>query len=85
MKTKTEIAEMFNVTTKTVENWISKGMPFYKVGGTIRYEENEVLEWFKDRSEKEKDMQFECANCIKYDTCKDKHNPDCLEPTNGYA
>jgi len=54
MLNKKEVSELFKVTTRTIENWVKIGLPYYQVGGTIRFEEKPVKEWFKKQSEQKK-------------------------------
>ena len=45
--TQKEVADMLKVSVKSVYNWRKRGLPFYKRGSTVRFKEQEVLEWFK--------------------------------------
>lgn len=43
-----EIAELLNVTKTTIYNMIYKNeIPFIKIGGTYRFNADEVIEYFK--------------------------------------
>ena len=54
MISKKEVAEKMQVTTRTVENWLKQGLPYYMVGRVMRFEFEEVLAWFKNKSLKER-------------------------------
>ena len=47
----TDISEVFQVTDRTVKNWLNQGMPKYQVGKTIRFDIGEVKEWMKSHGE----------------------------------
>lgn len=49
-----ELASIFKVTPITIDNWKRKGMPALVIGGATRYDVDEVLEWAKDQSKKQK-------------------------------
>ena len=43
-----DLMELFGVHRNTITNWIKKqGMPYYKVGETLRFKESEVIAWFE--------------------------------------
>ena len=44
-----EVAKLLNVHVNTVDNYVKDGMPSYKVGKSIRFDENEVIKWFKKK------------------------------------
>lgn len=50
MITRDELAKEFKVHFNTILKWQKQGMPFYKIGGTVRYELDEVIEWFKNNN-----------------------------------
>ena len=39
------------------------GLPFYKLGRSVRYAENDVLEWFRKTAK-------HCTSTSQYDFCK---------------
>lgn len=48
--TKKQISEIFNVSVSTVNNYMRRGMPFYKVGGKlVRFDYNEVKKWIEKK------------------------------------
>jgi len=48
MLTKKELAELLNVTERTINRYMEKGIPFIKLPtGTVRFEEDEVMKWLK--------------------------------------
>ena len=49
MLNKYEVAELLRVHPNTVDKFVKEGMPSYKVGKIRRYDEQEVLSWFKER------------------------------------
>ena len=48
----TDLATVFQVTDRTVHNWIELGCPKYQVEKTVRFDLNEVREWMKTRGKK---------------------------------
>jgi excisionase family DNA binding protein len=42
-----DLVAMFKVTRKTIERWRKEGLPFIKIGSTVRFEQKEVIEWVK--------------------------------------
>lgn len=43
-----ELAELLNVTTRTIYNMIYKNeIPFIRIGGSYRFDVDEVIEYFK--------------------------------------
>ena len=43
-----ELAELLNVTTRTIYNMVYKNeIPFIKIGGTYRFDADEVIEYFR--------------------------------------
>ena len=49
MLTTEELAKFMAVHENTIYNWARKGMPRIKVGNTVRYDLEEVVEWLKER------------------------------------
>lgn len=47
----TDISEVFQVTERTVKNWLTQGMPKYQIGKTVRFDLDEVKEWMKTHGE----------------------------------
>lgn len=50
MVSKKEIAKHFGVSVPTVDRWIKVGVPHYKIGKLVRFEIEEVKEWFRNES-----------------------------------
>ncbi len=48
--TKKELAEVLKISEVSVNRFLAKGMPHIKVGASVRFQLNEVLNWFKERS-----------------------------------
>lgn len=48
------MAEKYQVSESTVNRWIAQGMPKYKIGKNVRFDELEVDEWFRERGKKQK-------------------------------
>lgn len=44
-----EVAEKFKVTSRTIYNWIDRGMPVMKIGGVIRFDTEEIRAWMKQK------------------------------------
>ena len=45
-----EVAGILRVSVSTVYEWAKRGeIPAYRVDGTVRFEEREILEWIKAR------------------------------------
>ena len=46
MATRQELQEYFQVSYTTLRNWESQhGLPYYKIGGKVRYDWSEVKAW----------------------------------------
>lgn len=56
MLTRKEIAKELNVSLPTLDLLRKKGLPELKVGKVVRFNKEDVFKWFKERSEKEKEM-----------------------------
>ena len=50
---------MFNVSRTTLWALRKKGLPHYKVGSLLRYDLNEVIEWFRVHPEAEDEAKGE--------------------------
>ena len=46
-----ELEEKFKLSRSTIYRLRKEGMPYYKVGGSIRFDEDEVREWLKNNQE----------------------------------
>jgi excisionase family DNA binding protein len=46
---KNEAAEIFKISPVTLDRLRKKGLPFHKVGSQIRFDEDELKEWFKEQ------------------------------------
>ena len=46
---------MFNISRTTLWSLRKKGLPHYKVGSLLRYDLNEVVEWFRVHPEAAQD------------------------------
>lgn len=49
MLTKKELAAKLKLSIPTIDRLMKKGMPFFKIGKSVRFEEEEVLKWLKER------------------------------------
>jgi excisionase family DNA binding protein len=49
MLTKKELAAKMKLSIPTIDRLMKKGMPFFKIGKSVRFEEEEVLKWLKER------------------------------------
>ncbi|GAB1476470.1 hypothetical protein MASR2M70_13040 [Bacillota bacterium] len=47
-----DVGEMLQVTRTTIYNLKKKGMPFIKLGKTIRFDQDEVINWIKANNER---------------------------------
>lgn len=48
-----QLAEIFQVSERTIKRWkLELNMPFHKIENTVRFEKDEVMEWFKNREVK---------------------------------
>jgi len=76
--TKTETAKLFNVSTKTIEKWVSeKSMPCSRIDDVLRFNRKKIEKWFEHNQpfkninhftaiiEKEKDLYV--AYCPELD------------------
>jgi excisionase family DNA binding protein len=45
-----DVAEMLKVARSTVYKFKDMGMPFIKIGKTIRFKDNEVIEWVESHT-----------------------------------
>ena len=45
-----DVSEMLKVARSTVYKFKDMGMPFIKIGKTIRFKDNEVMEWVESHS-----------------------------------
>lgn len=43
-----DVAEKYQVSEPTIYRWMKEGMPKYKLGGSTRFDENEVDHWVKN-------------------------------------
>ena len=47
----TDIAKAFDVTDRTVKNWLKQGLPRYQAGKVLRFDLEKVKEWMESRGE----------------------------------
>ncbi|HML36653.1 MAG TPA: helix-turn-helix domain-containing protein [Bacillota bacterium] len=45
-----DVSEMLKVARSTVYKFKDMGMPFIKIGKTIRFKDNEVMQWVESHS-----------------------------------
>lgn len=45
-----ELCKLFNVSRSTVDRWRKQGLPYIKIGSSIRFIELEAINWVKERS-----------------------------------
>ena len=55
MITKKEVAELLSVSIPTVDRYMKKGLPYNKIGKTVRFETQNVLDWARSNPGKEED------------------------------
>jgi excisionase family DNA binding protein len=46
---KNGIAEMLNQTPRSVENHMRNGMPYFKIGRSVRFRETDVMAWLESK------------------------------------
>jgi excisionase family DNA binding protein len=51
--TKEELTTYLKVTERTIDRLRKKGMPFLKVGDTVRFQKDAVLKWLEENSQEE--------------------------------
>jgi predicted DNA-binding transcriptional regulator AlpA len=47
-----DLQEMLKVTAVTIWRWRKEGMPFQKIGNSIRFKEKEVFDWLNNKGER---------------------------------
>ncbi len=47
-----DVSEMLQVTRSTIYNLKKRGLPFIKLGKTIRFDQEEVISWIKANNER---------------------------------
>jgi excisionase family DNA binding protein len=47
--TKQEVAKMLRVSMRTVTRYMHFGLPYRKIGGTVRIPENELFKWIREK------------------------------------
>lgn len=53
MYTTKDLEEFFQVSRYTLINWREKGLPYVKIGNTIRYDLDDVKKWVSDQNKEE--------------------------------
>ena len=43
-----DLEQKYQVSRATVDNWKKAGMPFLKIGRSVRFDENEVEKWIHE-------------------------------------
>ncbi len=44
--TKIEVAQLFQLSTRTIDSWIAQGrLPYYRIGRTIRFRRSDIREY----------------------------------------
>lgn len=51
--TKEELSTYLKVTERTIDRLRKKGMPFLKVGDSVRFKKDAVLKWLEENSQEE--------------------------------
>lgn len=44
-----DLQELFGVDRTTIYDWRKSGLPYYKLGGSVRFKEEEVLQWVENQ------------------------------------
>jgi hypothetical protein len=48
--TKAQLAEMYQVSTRTIDDWMATGrIPFYKINSLVRFDPQEVANSFREK------------------------------------
>jgi len=47
--TKEELAKFLKVTERTVDRMRDEGMPYFKIGSSVRFRKEKILQWFESR------------------------------------
>jgi excisionase family DNA binding protein len=47
-----ELSKWLKVTRRTIDRWRKKGLPYYKVGSSIRFKKEEILQWIEQNKNK---------------------------------
>lgn len=47
-----EVAAYYKVTEQTVYNWRQEGLPYKKLGRAVRFDLDEIEQWFDNRHSK---------------------------------
>lgn len=45
-----DLCSWLKVTRKTTERWRKDGLPYIKIGRSVRFEKEKVLQWLKDHN-----------------------------------
>ena len=48
--TKKELAKFLGISISTVDRGMVKGMPYIKIGKSVRFDKEKVLKWFEEGS-----------------------------------
>jgi excisionase family DNA binding protein len=48
-----ELCEWLKITRRTIERWRKGGLPFYKIGSSVRFKKEEVLSWIEQNKNKQ--------------------------------
>lgn len=52
-----DVSEMLQVTRTTIYNLKKRGLPFIKLGKTIRFDQEEVVNWIKANNERPQNQE----------------------------
>jgi len=47
---RSQMAEKLDITTKTLDKLVKDGLPSYRVGKQLKFDDAEVREWLRNRS-----------------------------------
>jgi excisionase family DNA binding protein len=48
-----ELCDWLKITRRTIERWRKNGLPFYKIGSSVRFKKEEVLSWIEQNRGKQ--------------------------------
>ena len=44
-----DLEQKYQVSRATIDNWKKQGMPFIKIGRSVRFDEKEIEKWIRER------------------------------------
>lgn len=50
-----DLSELFEVDRATIWKWRKEGLPYYQIGGNVRFKRDEVIKWIETKRITKKD------------------------------